>query len=604
MNLARLLRLRRTPPVPVPATDAAVVAMPSAEPEDGGIDPIEAISRQLEEDVLLTMRIIGYAADDVQGRVDQTLSLVGTLGEAGVELSRLSADAFAATTSLAATTRQLEKTGEAIETQVAGTDGFVQDAHDLAGDVTRRMNQLTQAVDRIAGIVAVIGTIARQTNLLALNASIEAARAGPAGRGFAVVATEVKALAGQVQSATGDIGAQIKALQSVAQESGATVESIAALLGRVGPVLDSMRDAVATQIGGAREVAHRAAESLQFVSIVSQKSEAMTRLASEARTSSQEAGAAAAKMAPSLRRLTHRATAILRHADSRDRRGHTRVPVQLAGSFRLFDGQGKVYALQTLDLSPGGALVHADPPLPPDARGFLEIDGIGTVKAVVRSHNVEDGTRVRFETVPENVIASIDAMVAQTRARYRPLVKITQAFATEIMAAFEDGIANGRTRFEDLLTVDYRRIPESDPIQFTTAATAFYDSVLPPILERFRRDIPGVIMAIAADRNAYLPVHHPEYSQPQRPGAHAWNDVSGRNRRILERSKMLILARNSESYRLSVFMRHTGGNDFIPATIVAAPILVCQQLWGNAMIAIDLRIQPAGLPASDNPETR
>ncbi|MFZ4533440.1 MAG: methyl-accepting chemotaxis protein, partial [Alsobacter sp.] len=493
---------------------------------------------------------------------------------------------------------------EAIETQVAGTDGFVQDAHDLAGDVTRRMNQLTQAVDRIAGIVAVIGTIARQTNLLALNASIEAARAGPAGRGFAVVATEVKALAGQVQSATGDIGAQIKALQSVAQESGATVESIAALLGRVGPVLDSMRDAVATQIGGAREVAHRAAESLQFVSIVSQKSEAMTRLASEARTSSQEAGAAAAKMAPSLRRLTHRATAILRHADSRDRRGHTRVPVQLAGSFRVFDGQGKVYALQTLDLSPGGALVHADPPLPPDARGFLEIDGIGTVQAVVRSHNAEDGTRVRFETVPENVIASIDAMVVQTRARYRPLVKTTQAFATEIMAAFEDGIANGRTRFEDLLTVDYRRIPESDPIQFTTAATAFYDSVLPPILERFRRDIPGVIMAIAADRNAYLPVHHPEYSQPQRPGAHAWNDVSGRNRRILERSKMLILARNSESYRLSVFMRHTGGNDFIPATIVAAPILVCQQLWGNAMIAIDLRIQPAGLPASDNPETR
>ncbi|MFZ4531675.1 MAG: hypothetical protein ACOYOJ_07655, partial [Alsobacter sp.] len=115
--------------MPVPATHAAVVALPSAEPEDGGIDPIEAISRQLEEDVLLTMRIIGYAADDVQGRVDQTLSLVGTLGEAGVELSRLSADAFAATTSLAATTRQLEKTGEAIETQVAGTDGFVQDAH-------------------------------------------------------------------------------------------------------------------------------------------------------------------------------------------------------------------------------------------------------------------------------------------------------------------------------------------------------------------------------------------------------------------------------------------------------------------------------------------
>jgi hypothetical protein len=57
------------------------------------------------------------------------------------------------------------------------------------------------------------------------------------------------------------------------------------------------------------------------------------------------------------------------------------------------------------------------------------------------------------------------------------------------------------------------------------------------------------------------------------------------------------MARNSESFRLGVFMRHNGGDDFIPATIVAAPIHVRQQLWGNAMIAIDLRIPPPSLPA-------
>jgi methyl-accepting chemotaxis protein len=82
---------------------------------------------------------------------------------------------------------------------------------------------LADAARTIGTILGLIQNIASQTNLLALNATIEAARAGEAGRGFSVVASEVKSLANQTATATGEIGAQIAAVQ------GATGEAVGAL---------------------------------------------------------------------------------------------------------------------------------------------------------------------------------------------------------------------------------------------------------------------------------------------------------------------------------------------------------------------------------------
>jgi methyl-accepting chemotaxis protein len=75
------------------------------------------------------------------------------------------------------------------------------DAYEGGNAVT----EAVQAMQEIAGRVAVIDEIARQTNLLALNAAIEAARAGDHGRGFAVVASEVRKLAERSQKAAAEI---------------------------------------------------------------------------------------------------------------------------------------------------------------------------------------------------------------------------------------------------------------------------------------------------------------------------------------------------------------------------------------------------------------
>ncbi|RUL50901.1 methyl-accepting chemotaxis protein [Lysinibacillus antri] len=75
------------------------------------------------------------------------------------------------------------------------------------------INELGKKSNEINEIISVITTIADQTNLLALNAAIEAARAGEYGKGFAVVAEEVRKLAEQSSTASGQISDLIKEIQ-------------------------------------------------------------------------------------------------------------------------------------------------------------------------------------------------------------------------------------------------------------------------------------------------------------------------------------------------------------------------------------------------------
>ncbi len=79
------------------------------------------------------------------------------------------------------------------------------EAHQMSSAGHAAVRDLEGRTASITGFAESINEIAARTNLLALNATIEAARAGEVGRGFAVVAGEVKQLAGQTSSATGEI---------------------------------------------------------------------------------------------------------------------------------------------------------------------------------------------------------------------------------------------------------------------------------------------------------------------------------------------------------------------------------------------------------------
>lgn len=100
-----------------------------------------------------------------------------------------------------------------------------------ARQLNQVVRQLTDASQRIGGVVKLISQIAGQTNLLALNATIEAARAGEAGKGFGVVAAEVKNLSRQTAQATEEISGEITKMRSTVDN---TAELVAAMSKSIG----------------------------------------------------------------------------------------------------------------------------------------------------------------------------------------------------------------------------------------------------------------------------------------------------------------------------------------------------------------------------------
>ncbi|SFH92848.1 methyl-accepting chemotaxis sensory transducer with Cache sensor [Tindallia magadiensis] len=109
--------------------------------------------------------------------------------------------------------RQKDKGAEAIQE--------LSDLMEESGKYVAVMGEAVQSnqssADKIDSASSMIQNIADQTNLLALNAAIEAARAGEAGRGFAVVAEEIRKLAEQSTTFTGEIKGIIEELKDKSQ---------------------------------------------------------------------------------------------------------------------------------------------------------------------------------------------------------------------------------------------------------------------------------------------------------------------------------------------------------------------------------------------------
>lgn len=123
---------------------------------------------------------------------------------------------------------------------------------ELMGDLVDKTEEVREAIQKIgvviddtnasaaniAKAIEMLQSISKQTNLLALNAAIEAARAGESGRGFAVVAEEIRKLAEDSNSFTGEIKLIVNDLTSKSLEAVETMDQVEEIINSQGSSVD------------------------------------------------------------------------------------------------------------------------------------------------------------------------------------------------------------------------------------------------------------------------------------------------------------------------------------------------------------------------------
>jgi methyl-accepting chemotaxis protein len=183
---------------------------------------IRAVARDCGSLSMECSDVAGYVAG-VSSRISEHLKMLDQLEEVTARLtddqSRVSDSTDEARLLSEQAKAKLEAGRAAIDETIAGFKGLTE----LVVQLGERMAGFATAMNQVQSVSSTIEAIARKTNMLALNATIEAARAGDAGRSFAVVAAEVKKLAHDTRSATGQIAATIGELT---REAGAVTAEI------------------------------------------------------------------------------------------------------------------------------------------------------------------------------------------------------------------------------------------------------------------------------------------------------------------------------------------------------------------------------------------
>ncbi|NVO13411.1 MAG: HAMP domain-containing protein [Rhodoplanes sp.] len=240
---------------------------------------------------------VSSAATELEAAASTLTHTAQTTQQHAGAVAAASEQASANVSSVASATNQMAASVNEISRQVSESTRITGEAVRQAEKTDARIGELSEAAGRIGDVVKLITAIAEQTNLLALNATIEAARAGEAGKGFAVVAQEVKALAAQTGKATGDISAQIAAMQAATEDSVGAIKEIGGTIGRVAEIAATIAAAVEEQGAATGEIARN----------VQQASAGTTEVArniSDVNQGAEETGAASAQVLSSAQSLS------------------------------------------------------------------------------------------------------------------------------------------------------------------------------------------------------------------------------------------------------------------------------------------------------------
>lgn len=580
--MAFALFRKRLPDMAVPAAAPQPVQPASAPVPAADADSAREILELLELELGAMIRQLERAANSVAGGAEATAATLADIRQRTDALTGQTNAAQSNASSFAHAADKFTQSAQGIGAQVREAGRLADQASEAAQEARANVDRLRESSAAIGNVVNLIAQIARQTTLLALNSTIEAARAGAAGKGFAVVATEVKALAVQTQGATEEISKKIDALQRDAAGSADAVHRISQAIEAIRPVFDTVNGAVAEQNATTSEVSGNATSASEFIISVGESAAEIDAATKAAETHGENVASAGKAVTTFAQKLKARCAVLLKQSEHDDRRKTERLPCHL--KFESARGVLPVYEIAMDGVLIGGADASR---LAPQAiiDGTLEEVGACRLRVVEQA---KAGAITQFVSPNAELHEKIEDKLWSIHEENTEFVTRAMEAGTALTRIFEQALARGEVRMDDLFDTDYAEIAGTNPQQYRTKYLDWADRALPPFLEAFLAREPRMAFCAVVDRNGFLPVHNKIYSHPQRPGDAAWNTANCRNRRIFNDPAGLAAARNLRSYLIQSYARDMGNGNTVMMREIDVPIRVQGRHWGGFRTAYKL----------------
>ncbi|MET4725258.1 methyl-accepting chemotaxis protein [Bradyrhizobium japonicum] len=567
---------------PVAPPQAAPSPVDPAPAPSAEVDSAREVLELLELELGAMIRQLERAANSVAGGAEATAATLADIRERTDALTGRTNAAQSTASTFAHAADKFTLSAQGIGAQVREAGKLADEASAAAQEARANVDRLRESSAAIGNVVNLIAQIARQTTLLALNSTIEAARAGAAGKGFAVVATEVKALAVQTQGATEEITRKIDALQRDAAGSADAVHRIAQAIEAIRPVFDTVNGAVAEQNATTSEVSGNAASASQFIISVGESAAEIDAATKAAETHGENVASAGKAVTTFARKLKSRCAVLLRQSEHDDRRKTERLPCHL--KFETARGVLQVYEIAMDGVLIGGAEAAK---LATQAVVDGTLEGVGACRLRV-IEQTKAGARAQFVSPNADLSEKIEDRLWSIHEENTEFVTRAMEAGTALTRIFEQAVARGEVRIDDLFDTDYAEIAGKNPQQYRTKYLDWADRALPPFQEAFLAKEPRMAFCAMVDRNGFLPVHNKIYSHPQRPGDVAWNTANSRNRRIFNDPAGLAAARNLRSYLVQSYARDMGNGNTVMMREIDVPIRVQGRHWGGFRTAYKL----------------
>ncbi|HSJ48902.1 MAG TPA: methyl-accepting chemotaxis protein [Gammaproteobacteria bacterium] len=184
------------------------------------VTTINETSSQVSSSAQQSQDTARHLAEASERQAQEITSVSTAINEMAVSINEVSSNSKESAEMASRSVEIAKKGGVAVRRTIEGMDSI----RETIQETSKRIKRLGESSQEIGDIVELIDDIAEQTNILALNAAIQAAMAGEAGRGFAVVADEVQRLAERSSSATKQIEALVKTIQTDTNEAVISME--------------------------------------------------------------------------------------------------------------------------------------------------------------------------------------------------------------------------------------------------------------------------------------------------------------------------------------------------------------------------------------------